>query len=425
MGKKKKMIIIGGGISGLAAAWYMQKQRPEYECTIIEKATKLGGHVQTIVDEFVIEQGPRIFKASKSRDFLGLIHEVGFANELIYSSKEMNKRYLWVDGKLKTVSSFFPKVLWRLLFSEWRAPVYLQDESVWDFAVRRFGKEIAENLFDPLIVGIYGSDSKDLSVSSCFPKLKEWERKKGSVLKGFFSSSFKKKTKTDGRLFSFQKGAYSLIEHIEKQLLANVYCAEEVLSLEKKDNGYIVRTHTKVLEADTVILATSARVAGRLLESLHQETARKLCQIPYTSITVSNVILERNALFPKGFGYLVPTKEKEPLLGVLFDSNMFARKNKEQPQLTFMFKGNNNSSNEVHQQIIKYLRQHLQITTGVQKMYSKTIEEAIPQYILGHQESIAAIEKNMPLGIHLVGNYLQGASLSDAVKTAKACVEKI
>ncbi len=206
--EKKRILILGSGISGLSAAWHLAKKSDAYDCTLLEKSKTPGGWMSSHKEQdFLIEGGPRVFKTSRNREFLQIVDEIGFASSLLFSSSRAKSRFLWTDEKFQKV----PKISFSLLYSLWKerkiSPVF-EDETIWDFTVRRFGKDIADKLVDPMVLGIYAGDSKLLSTKACFPFLKNLEKEHGSVIKGMFSLLTKKKPKAAFKapLFSFKEG---------------------------------------------------------------------------------------------------------------------------------------------------------------------------------------------------------------------------
>ncbi|HSX12581.1 MAG TPA: protoporphyrinogen oxidase, partial [Rhabdochlamydiaceae bacterium] len=210
--KKKRIIILGAGISGLSCAWYLSKLSPLCEFVVLEKTEKCGGYLQSEKKEgFLFEKGPRTFKTSRSSELLELAKELGIQDKQIFSSIEAEKRYLCLNNKLHK----FPRPLFSFSFlKEWFVSSKAQEEeTIYDFAVRRFNKKIADRFFDPLAIGVYAGDARNLSINSCFPYFKMLEKKYGSVTKGFL----KAKTK-DRSLFSFTGGMQTLTDALHDKL---------------------------------------------------------------------------------------------------------------------------------------------------------------------------------------------------------------
>ena len=279
-------LIIGGGPTGLSAAWALQKEDPNARITLLEKTDRLGGWVQTSHEKgLLFEKGPRTFQLARSPHLLQLAQELGL--ELLFSDPSAQKRFLWHKGKLRSTSSFFFSLAPYLLKEMFIPKGLEEDESIYEFACRRFSPKIAELLFDPLTLGIYGGDIKKLSLRSCFPSLYSWEREKGSITKGLFSSRSQKKG-----LFTFKGGVETLISTLERRL--NMEVVLNCSSSSAQDLVY---------QADRVIDARPP-------------------SLPKKSLWVVHLAYEEE-LFTKGFGYLVPSKEGLSLLGMIFDSVIF------------------------------------------------------------------------------------------------------
>jgi oxygen-dependent protoporphyrinogen oxidase len=195
---KEHFVILGGGISGLALAWYLKKKYQEtIHLTIIEKSSRAGGWIRSIQQQgFLFEEGPRSCRTKGAGiATLELIEELGLENEVIAASPHAKKRYLYTGKQLRClpqgiISSLFSPLtrgILPALWKEWRkAPEKCEDESIYDFFARRFSPEIAEQFIDPMVAGIYAGDIRQLSLRSCFPQLHRWEQEYGSLTKGMF-----------------------------------------------------------------------------------------------------------------------------------------------------------------------------------------------------------------------------------------------
>lgn len=350
-----KYSILGGGISGLSAAWFLRKKYPKAQITLREKAGRLGGAIQTSFEKgFLFEKGPRTFQSLKCPCLLQLIRDVGLEGELIFSS--VPKRYLWHQGRLR--SPFFPTFLPALLREPFLSKKCPDDESIYDFAVRRFNHKIAVTLFDPLTLGIYAGDIRKLSIRSCFPKMRE-----GSVL---FSMP------KGGRLFTLRSGMSTLID-----------------ALAKLDIEIVLNCSDERVEADKVLSALPSPFEKQ-------------------PITVVNMAFEGDVLPKKGFGYLVPTEEREKILGMIWDSVIFPQQNRgDETRITAMLREGGVSD------ALDAARRHLGITKA--PVHTAVSVAAIPQFEVGYHKRIAQYERNSP---HLLlGNYLEGPSV-------EACIQR-
>jgi protoporphyrinogen/coproporphyrinogen III oxidase len=341
-----------------------------------------------------------------------LIEDLGFSSE-IQTPTHAKERYILSKGKLSKVPGKFLWMIIPSLLKEWKEPVVHKEETIWEFACRRFGKRVAEQILDPIVLGIYAGDIKKLSLSAAFPRLKQLEEENGSIVKGLLFSKKKKKALNGAPLFFFKKGGGSFIRHLSEKLPYDISYGETAKKITKEGESYLVETGKRTIEADRVVLAIPAYRAAELLE---EKTANRLLSIPYQPVTTVSVALKEGVKFPQGFGYLIPKLEKEKILGVLFDSN-FSKE--EEAKLTVMLDGVDLSDEELKEAVERVLSVHLKIDGKVKTHSSRRIEKAIPQYVLGHKKNIEEIRKSLPEGIHLVGNYLEGVSVSDSIKLAK------
>jgi len=332
-----KILILGGGITGLSSAWYISKKYPKAQITLLEKTNRLGGWIQTSREGgFLFEKGPRTFMLGKCPHLLDLMNEL----ELNVITAAPQSRYILHKGALRPVQSFLPMLLPYLIFQPFMAPAK-ENESIYDFAKRRFSKKIAETLFDPLTLGIYAGDIRKLSMRACFPHF-----------------SFKKSK----GLFTVQEGMDTLVKELQKRLPVDFVFNSEVDFIEENR----VSANGKIWDADLVIST---------LPPTH---------IPKKSLWVVNVAYSSDVLSKKGFGYLVPSKEKESLLGVIFDSSIFPEQNKQgQTRLTAMVRA---EEKEPLKAVLSALDRHLHIKDEPSFSSSFLAIDAIPQFEVGCQD---------------------------------------
>ncbi len=348
-----KIVIVGGGITGLSAAWFLNKRYGKNaKITLLEKTNRLGGWIQTDYEKgLLFERGPRTFQFGKCETLLKLIQQLGLT--VIRSDPTANKRYLFHQGRLRSMGSFIP-----LLFPYAIRELFLprgkgDDESIYDFASRRFSPKIADTLFDPLTLGVYAGDIRKLSIRACFPTLFNWEKEKGSVIRGLFSAP-----KREKGLFTLQNGMQTLIDELQKQLPIEIVlnCKAEVI----KDNE--VLAGGKIWTADLVIRALPP-------------------EIPAKSIWVVNLAFHGKGLSKKGFGYLVPSQEKESVLGAIFDSSIFPQQNgSDETRMTVMVREEEKKPLEA---ALRGVERHLKIRD--KPFYSSVFyaQKAIPQFEVG------------------------------------------
>lgn len=381
----KKIAILGAGISGLTAAW---RYHQTHEVTVFEKNSFAGGHIQTIEkDGFRFERGPRGFRPrGKGKATLQLVKELGIENELIES--DAKERYLYLDGKLEKITPFF---LFRLGFfqsclKELKVTPGQYEESIGEFFQRRMGKKITDTLIDPLVTGIFGGSLWEISLKAVWPHLLAWEKAHGSIVKGYMRS----KKEKGPLLLSFKTGMSRLPQRLVELLEKKIKFKEAVEKIEWKGNKILINGS----EFDSCICSLPTYVLENLLP------IKSLAYLPMATI---NLGWHKKVLPKKGFGYLVPSKEKEAILGVTFDSHIF-----ESPgtKLCVMMK------EPSLEKALEALQRHLAIVDKPDVVDVHFWPKAIPLYQKGHQDVLT--QYNFPL-MHFVGNYLSGVGINDCI----------
>jgi oxygen-dependent protoporphyrinogen oxidase len=270
-----------------------------------------------------------------------------------------------------------------------------EEESIYEFARRRFGQQAAEVFFDPLAKGVFGGDMRKLSLSACFPSLHRLERTKRSILLGLLS-----KPKQPSGLFTLRGGMSQLIEALRRSpTTIHSNCSVEAIL-----PGYVVAGGRKWV-ADCIICA------------LPGNEAAKLTQVPLAlrneKISVVNLGYEGKTTL-QGYGYLIPSSEKEELLGQIWDSAVFP--GSEYTCFTSMVR-----SASPETATLSAMRRHLGETREPLAIWSQEAE--IPQYDVGHAERInqftSKIRARFP-GLELVGNYLSGPSVEACISHCKS-----
>ncbi|MCY3974786.1 MAG: protoporphyrinogen oxidase [Simkaniaceae bacterium] len=429
----EKILILGGGISGLAARYFLCRGRPDREVVLVEKENRLGGMIATSCEEgFFFEGGPRTFRGRGNRELLALIDRLDLRGDLLYAKKGSRRRMVWSGGRMhtlpRTVPGLFFSPLGRMLFSallkERKVPPYLGDETIRSFALRRFGREVADTFFDPLTLGIYGGDPDKRSILSCFPELKEYEKTYGSLLRGFLKAKRGGNSSGVSSLFTLRGGMESLIRRLADRGRGEICCNEEVQKIEVAKGHVVVFTQRKTRVADRLVCALPFRETARLLPLKTPETEaffRGFSATKFgTDLSVIRLGFNEGGLLPAGFGYLIPSAEKEPLLGAIFDSSIFPEQDggRRQSRLTVMTRPD--PAREVGA-IIRTIRKHLRIGADPDYVREATYREAIPPYTPGHARRLRAfsgvVNDRCP-HISFIGNYLSGVSVNACITLA-------
>jgi protoporphyrinogen/coproporphyrinogen III oxidase len=442
-----KILIVGGGISGLSAAYYLNKAgvRP----TLVEKAQHLGGVIRTSVQQgCVLEAGPDSFMAAKPWA-MDLIREVGLADQVIGSNDHLRVTYILKHGKLVPLpdglmmmvpTKIMPLVGTRLL--SWgtkirmglellrrppKAP--LADRSVYDFLLDHYGQESIDYLAEPLLAGVYGGDPREMSVNSVLARFVEIESKYGSLTRGVLAAP-RPKGSGSGSLFrSLKNGIGQLVDAL--QGTADVVHGT-VESLERDGPGFRVRVNGDWIVADQVVLATPAGDAARLLQPWNEELAALLQAIPYTSsVTLSLGYRKDTFDHPlKGFGFLVPKRERKLMAACTWVGNKFSYRVPDDMVLLRCFMGGD-ALKESDETLVEAAQRELRSIMGLQAVpVFHSIgrwPNSMAQYTVGHekrQQQVESIVKSIP-GLHLAGNGYRGIGLPDCIRAGKEAAARI
>ncbi len=400
-----KIAILGGGISGLSAAWYAKKRYPHARIQLFEQSNRLGGVVDSgVFHGLLYEKGPRTFVFSRSSHLLELLEDLGMSHEIFPCSSLAKKRYLWHRGKLRGLSSFMVPLIFGLLKELFVSSKDVDDESVYDFALRKFNRKVAELLLDPMALGIYAADIRQLSLKSSFPFLYEWDRQGISLLRAFASSDSSKKK----GLFTLQRGLFSLIETLKNRMDLEIFYETPVTAL--MENGVVAGG--SFFPADMIVSALPGAVLGNL-SGLWQDFSS-------TSLWVVQCAFERDVLLKNGFGYLIPTMEKESVLGCVFDSSIFPRAG-DCCFLTVMLR-NLGDASWAEKEALLTLKKHLKIEKAPIFISSYLAKDAIPFFKVGYAKRLSFFLQDLKIKyprLHVCGNYVDGVSVDSCIHSSQ------
>jgi oxygen-dependent protoporphyrinogen oxidase len=449
--ESRRVIVVGGGISGLACAYRLQKSG--LDVMLLEAAPYAGGLVGTVErDGFLFETGPQSFQGTET--LRALFRELGFESEVVNADPRA-PRFIYRGKKLRKIP-MSPQALaassllgaasrWRVAsepFRKTQPPT--EEETIANFVRRKFGHEILEYLVAPFVSGVYAGDPEKLSLRAAFPTLDEWEREYGSVLRGAKKSREAKGTaKGPPPLCSFKRGMHTMMEALARTLggRAQMNAAVEAITREGAAGRetYEVRFtqngQAHSLRASAVVMATPAYIASTLLERISAPLAATLSGIAYAPVAViANGYYARQFVGElAGFGVLIPRSEGIRTLGTVFNSALFLGRAPAGSATITSFVGGATDPGIVYepeQEIGKIVTGEnsalLQITGAPITQAVWRHPKALPQYNLGHGhivESIRDAERELP-GLFFAGNYLEGPALGkcvdEAFKTAEA-----
>ena len=441
-----KALIIGGGISGLSAAYYLSKMgiRP----TLLERRPRVGGVIRTSVQQgCVLEEGPDGFMAAKPWA-MNLIRELGLADQVIGSNDHSRITYIVRRGKLIPMpeglmmmvpTKILPLVETRLL--SWGAKIRMgleifrqpphtpqPDRSVYEFLLDHYGEESIDYLAEPLLAGVYGGDPREMSVNSVLARFVEIEAKYGSLTRGVLAAP---RPKSSGGSFlqTLKGGLGQLIEALRPS--AEVVQAE-VETVEQTAAGFRVRAGGDWLEAEHVVVATPAGDAASLLQTLQPELSGLLAEIPYTtSITLALGYRKNTFDHPlQGHGFLVPKKERKYIFGCTWVGNKFDYRVPNNMVLLRCFLGGD-AMPLTDEALADAARTDLHNIMGLEAepVFHNVARwpHSMAQYTVGHAKRVKRIEELAQAipGLHLAGNAYHGIGIPDCVRMGQEAATKI
>ena len=411
-----------------------------FAVTLFEKSETVGGNIQTIErDGFTIEQGPN--SLIKSPRLIDLVRLLNLEDKVVAANPAAQKRYILSGGRLEAmgpksfVNGYFSlKTVFSLIREPFVRSKSPEGESVAQFVSRRISAEFLEKAIDPFVSGVYAGDPENLSMRSAFPRLFEMERDYGSLIMGTIRRKVEKPDPNFPRTFSFHGGLRTLINALATEIGDGIKFSSPVSEIEEAGNG---KFRARGEEFDAVVISIPAFVASELIESRDENLARLLNEInyPQVAVVVTGFKAEKIRKELDGFGFLIPSKEKRPILGTLFHSAVFTERAPEGFQLLMTFVGGvrsgdkleGKSDEELKTLVVEQLREILGVSGEPDFVHIKRWKRAIPQYRVGYEkitEAVADFERRHP-GIYFCSNFYRGISIGDCVKNAFETADNI
>ena len=464
----RRIVVIGGGIAGLAAAHRIVELNTEkslaLEVMLLEASPRLGGTIATErIDDFVVEAGPDSFITEKPWA-VRLCERLGLTSRLISTQAAFQKIYVVHRGRLEVLPDGFfllaPTRFWPFistpLFS-WAGKLRIaselflprgnfnDDESLGSFVRRRFGHEALERVAQPLVGGIYAADPDKLSLTATMPRFKEMEQKKRSVIRAMWDEQRQRRrnreTGSGARwsLFVTLSGGMQEIVDTIAQRLPEETVRQNTPASSISHDGRSWRVQTKnhqSLDADAVILATPAFHSAELLISIEPQTAAEMKQISYASSATVSLAYRRQDFprQPDSFGFVVPAAEPRKITACTFSSVKYPGRAPNGYILLRAFIGGMLQPelfNDDDAVMDKNVRDELASLLGVtaQPLFARICRHpnSMPQYHVGHEARIKRIETSLQRlpTLALAGSAYRGVGISDCVRTGEEAAESI
>ncbi len=465
--RKQRYVIIGGGITGLSSAFYLQKQVREKgihaEITLLEQSEELGGKIKTMHKEgYVIERGPDSFLGRKL-PIIELSRELGLEDEFVGTNPLARTNYILHRNQLHRMppglvlgipTQIKPFISTGLISYAGKARAALDlllprresdsDESLGSFLQRRLGREVLENIAEPLLSGIYAGDTSRLSVKATFPQFPAVERKHRSIILGMLAS--KKHTQETTELpdlakrsvfLTYRNGLITLVNALKAHLTdVRIRTGVGVSRIEREESGYILHcSDSEVIHADRVIVTLPAyRVPPLFQEATYLQP---LTDMDYVS--VANVVMAFDAKDVEhpleGSGFVIPRKEGKYITACTWTSSKWLHTAPEGKILLRCYVGRygderwkQHSDEEIVQGALQDLKEIMQFTAKPNFYEVTRLHQSMPQYPVGHLDVIGSIRSKLAKthpGILLAGSAYEGVGLPDCIRQGRAAAQQL
>jgi len=462
---RKRIVIVGGGLSGLSAAHRiveLQKEKNlDLELILLEASQRAGGVIHTIEKEgCLIELGPDSFITTKPWA-LDLSKRLGLTSELIGTEEGKRRSFVLRNQRLVALPEGFHMLAPGSVMSFLKTPLFswsgkvrmlmdlvipkksIKDESLASFVRRRLGNEAFDRAAQPMVGGVYTADPETLSLRATMPQFIHMEEKYGSVIRGIYSAQRKNaKEKRDSgarysMFLSFKNGLRTLIDAIIENLPeGSLKLNQKVKRIERTGEDFQVITRNGVEKADGVIITTPTYIAQKLMEGIDPALAQDLSKIEYASSAILVSVYKREDIVDKmeGFGFVVPDSENSPLLACSYSSVKFAWRAPEGQIILRSFVGGaldpdilELSDTDITKKIEKELHSILGITVRPLFSILQRYPRAMPQYKIGHLDTVERIEnrvKELP-GLEIAGIAYRGVGIPDCVHSGEMAAESL
>jgi protoporphyrinogen/coproporphyrinogen III oxidase len=446
-----RVVVVGGGIAGLAAARRLESTAGDVDVVLVESDDVLGGKIRTErVAGFVIEAAPDSFLSRKERG-VGLCEELGLGPELVGRRPEHRGSFVRRGDELhpfpEGLTGMIPTNLEaldasELLSAEGKARFAAErdvpartadeDESVEGFVSRRFGREAYDALVEPLMTGIYGGDGEQLSLAATFPQLRAIEVEHGSVLRGLPTT-----TRGETPPFLSLRGGMDVLvaalrSHLERTQIRTECTVVRIL---RRPSGFGVELESgETIETAGVISAAPAFVTAVLLAELDGEFAATLAAIPYASSSVVTLAYARADVVPlDGYGYVVPRSEGSDVLACTWSSQKWEHRAPEGSVLVRVYVGRFGSrdvTSDTDDALVALARDEIAFLGVSAEPLLVRVHRwpfGMPQYVIGHLDRLERIESALRAhpGLALAGAAYRGVGIPDCIASGELAAESV
>jgi protoporphyrinogen/coproporphyrinogen III oxidase len=447
-----RVVIVGGGISGLASAYYLGQFG--IDSVLVEKSGRLGGLIKTdSVAGCRLEAGPDSYISAKPA-VTKLAGELGSLGQQVISSNDESRRIFivrggrliplpsgmtmmvpgkWLPALRSELFSFDTKL--RFLSERFRRPLTRHDDiSVGELVSDHFGSEVLEYVADPLLVGVYGGDTASLSAESVLPRFVTYEQRYGSLIRGVHHE--KGATPKTGLFLSFRDGMQTLTDDLAAAISGSTRIVYAEATAVRRGKEWEVEVHGERLPAEHLILACPALLCSRLLEDAVPELAQNLAAIPYSSAILVTLLYDsRSIQHPlDGFGFLVPKSDRRTTAAATWINTKFPSRIAEGQVAIRAFivaddalRLQKATDVELADLVIDDLRRFMGIDASPKYSAVQRWPASMPQYIVGHKTRLERIRESLleNPNLYLVGNAYDGVGIPDCVRLAETTAKQV
>ncbi len=465
--QRPTVVVVGGGICGLAAGHRLVEIEPRADVIVLEASARTGGLLQTErVDGCIVERGPDAIITTKPAA-IELAHRIGIGDEIVSTSTRHRGAYVVRAGRLTRVPAGFsvmaPTFLWPMIRTpilSWRGKARVaaelvlprgargSDESLASFVQRRFGKELFERVAQPLASGIYGAAPERLSMRATMPRFLDLERDHRSVALGLRRQVERSPDEVGtgaryGMFVAFRDGMATLPDALRARLGSRVRTSAKVASIRKipKQLGdgerFIVTLHDgQTVHADAVIVAVPAPVATNLVETLNSSLATRLRSIPHGSLAAVTLSVSESAIERPldAFGFVVPRGEARDVIAATWSSTKWPGRAPRGQALLRVFLGGNGQEQILERpddvlvaSALRELRTLVGLKAPADWVRVDRYNQRMAQYEVGHLDRVQEIERLVDdIGCFaLAGSAYRGVGIPDVVRSAEQAAERI
>lgn len=477
-GKPYHVTVVGGGITGLSAAWYLQQAQDEgspLTYTLLEQSDRWGGKINTdhVVasddTSFVVEGGPDSFITQKPWA-LRLARDLGMEDRFLSTNDDRRQTFVLNRGKptplpdgvmLMVPTKILPFAMSPLISSWGKLRMGMDlvipprtddgDETLADFIKRRLGAEALDKIAEPLLSGIYNADAEKQSIMATFPRFRQIEKEHGSLIRGMLaarrSPSRTRRQSAEKQapsiFLSFRDGMQELVDNLSTRLEGDCRLGVGVESIsarrghngQRARKGYVLALSDGTQwQTDAVVLAVPAYRAARLLQALAPGTSRELQKIRYVSTGTISLAYQASEFHHPldGFGVVIPRTERRSINALTWTSTKFDHRAPQKHVLMRAFFGGSRTPQMMDvadDELLATVRQEIAQIMGVRAapLFHRTYRyfEANPQYDVGHLDRVSRIENSLPPAIYVTGSPYRGIGIPDCVHQAQQTVAAI